>query len=141
MRHNEVRDLFGSLMAETCNDVQIEPLLQPLDEETFPNTSTTTDSDARLDIKASGFWGPRFSRTFFDVKIFNPLAKTCPMIPKEAYRYHEELKKLKYERRIIDVENSTLTPLIFACTGGAGPSASRAMKELAKKLAERRETR
>ena len=76
MRHNEVRDLFGSLMAETCNDVQIEPLLQPLDGETSPNRSTTTDSDSRLDIKASGFWGPRFSRTFSDVKIFNPLART-----------------------------------------------------------------
>ena len=31
---------------------------------------------------------------------------------------------MKYEQRIIDVEHSTFNPLVFACTGGAGPSAS-----------------
>ena len=40
--------------------------------------TTTTDDVARLDIKANGRWETRFSRTYFDVKIFNPLAKLCP---------------------------------------------------------------
>ena len=41
-------------MNEGCNDVEIEPKLQPLQGESFANNSTTTEYDARLDIKANG---------------------------------------------------------------------------------------
>ena len=64
-------------MDDFCHDVQIEPKLQSLDGEIFSSNSTTTDDDARLDIKANGLWGCRFNRTFFDVKIFNPHAKAA----------------------------------------------------------------
>ena len=125
-------------MSEVCRDVAVEPLLQPLDGETFDRNSTATD-EARLDIKANGLWGTVFERTFFDVKIFNPLAKSCPKTIRDSYKYHEELKKLKYEQRIRDVENSTFNPLVFSSTGGAGPSASKVMKQLAQKIFEKRE--
>ena len=49
--------------------------------------STSPESiclDARLDIKANGLWGGRFSRTFFDVKIFKPQAKSCPKTISDA---------------------------------------------------------
>ena len=75
IRHNEVRDTFADLMNEVCHDVQIEPKLQPLQGESFVNNSTTTEDEARLDIKANRIWGSRFSRAFFDVKIFKPHAK------------------------------------------------------------------
>ena len=39
---------------------------------------TTTENDARLDIKANGLLGGQFCRTFFDVKRFNAHAKSCP---------------------------------------------------------------
>ena len=74
---------------------------------------------------------------FFDVKIFNPLTKSCPNEVKEAYKYHETLKKLKYEQRILDVENSSFNPLVFACSGGAGPSASKVMSRHALKINEK----
>ena len=134
MRHNEIRDTFANLMDEVCHDVQIEPMLQELQGETFDNKTTCSDEEARPDIKANGLWGQRFERTFFDVKIFNPLAKSCPREIKEAYKYHENIKKLKYEDRIREVENSSFNPIVFACTGGAGPSASRIMKKLAEKI-------
>ena len=124
VRHNELRDTFANLMSEV-----VEPLLQPLKGETFERNSTATD-DARLDIKANGLWGTVFERTSFDVKIFNPLAKSCPKTIRDSYKYHEELK---YEQRIRDVENSTFNPLVFSSTGGAGPSASKVMKRLAQK--------
>ena len=47
---------------------------------------------------------------FFDVKIFNPLAKSCPKNSVEAYKYHESLKCLKYEQRILEVEKSNFVP-------------------------------
>ena len=75
MMHNEIRDTFANLMSEIWFDVEIEPKLQSLQGESSVNNSTTTDEDARLDVKAYGLWGSSFSRTFFDVKVFNPQAK------------------------------------------------------------------
>ena len=117
-------------MSEVCRDVAVEPLLQPLEGQTVDRNSTATD-DARLDKKANGLWGTIFERTFFDVKIFNPLAKSCPKTIRDSYKYHEELKKLKYEQTNRDVENSTFNPLVFSSFGGAGPSASKVMNRLA----------
>jgi len=125
-------------MDEVCHDVQIEPKLRELQGETFDKKTTCTDEEARLDIKANGLWGQKFERTYFDVKIFNPLAKSCPKTVREAYKYHEEIKKAKYEQRIREVENSSFNPIIFACTGGAGPSASKIMKKLAEKIGQKK---
>ena len=137
MRHDEMRDNFAELMRDVCYDVEIEPKLQTLEGESFERKTTSTEDEARLDIKASGLWESRFCRTFFDVKVFNPHATSCPKTIKDAYKYHESLKKLKYEQRILEVENSTFNPLIFACTGGAGPSASKVMSRLALKISEK----
>ena len=58
---------------EICHDVEIEPKLQSLEGKNIRNKTTTTEDDARLDIKANGLWGGQFSRTFFDVKTLNPM--------------------------------------------------------------------
>ena len=119
------------------SNVEIEPKLQPLEGETFDNKSTSTEDEARLNIKANGLFDSRFCRTFFDVKIFNPFANSCPKQIQEAYKHHEASKKRKYEQRIIDVENSSFSPLVFATTGGAGPSASKVITRLAVKLSDK----
>ena len=125
-------------MDDVCHDVQIELKLQSLDGEILKSNSTTIDDDARLDIKANCLWGSRFNRTFFDVKIFNPHAKSCPKTIKDAYKYHESIKQNKYEERISETDHSSFNKLVFACSGGAGPSASRVMKEHAIKISEKR---
>ena len=113
MRH-DIRDTFAELMNEVCYDVEIEPHLQSLQGESFDHRTTTTEDEARLDIKANGLWETRFSKTYFDVKIFNPLAKSCPKSIPDAYTFHESQKRLKYKQRIIEVENSSFNPLVFA---------------------------
>ena len=138
LRHNEIRDVFANLMDDVCHDVQIEPKLQTLDGKICSSNCTTTDDDARLDIKANGLWGSRFNRTFFDVKICNPHAKSCPKTIKDTYKYYESIKRNKYEERIRETERSSFNALSFACSGGAGPSASRVMKQLATKIRENR---
>ena len=85
-RHDEIRNTFANLMSEFCYDVEIEPKLQSLQGESFVNNSTTTDEDSRLDVKAIGLWRSRFSRTFFDFKVFNPRAKTLRRLLKDAYK-------------------------------------------------------
>ena len=137
-RHNEIGDVFANLMDDVCHDVQIEPEIQSLDGKVFPSNSTTTDDGARLDIKANGLWGCRFNHTFFDVKIFNPHAKSCPRTIKAAYKYHESINRNKYEERICETEHSSLNALVFACLGGAGPSASRVKQQLKTKVSEKR---
>ena len=124
VRHNEIRDTFEKLLDEICFDVEIEPTLQPRQGETFSKKSTSYEDDARLDIKANGLWESHFNKTYNDVKIFNPFAKTSPKYTKyidDAYNFHENAKN---ESRITEVENASFNPLVFACTGGAGPSVS-----------------
>ena len=96
LRHNEIRDTFDTFLDEVCHDVEIEPKLQSLEGKSVHNKTTTTEVDARLDIKANGLWGGRLSRTFFGVKIFNPDAKSCPKTISDAYNYYESVKTIKY---------------------------------------------
>ena len=138
LRHNEIRDVFANLMDDVCHDVQIEPRIQSLDGELFSSNFTNTDDDARMNIKANGLWGSRVNRNFFEVKIFNPYAKSCPKTIKDAYKYHESIKRNKYEERIRETEHSSFNALVFACSGGGGPSASRVMRQLATKISEKR---
>ena len=68
---------------------------------------------------------------FFNVKIFNPRAKSCPKTIADAYKYHESVKTLKYQQRTLDVEHSSFVPLIFGnalkfvCTAGAAPGSTK----------------
>ena len=54
LRHNEIRDLFAKWMDDVCHHVHIEPKLQSIDGKFFSSNSTTSDDDARPDIKVNG---------------------------------------------------------------------------------------
>ena len=71
IRHNEIRDLTATILTEVCNDVCIEPDLQPITDEVLRGATANTQTGVRLDIAANGFWGGTFERTYFDVWIFN----------------------------------------------------------------------
>ena len=68
LRHN-IPGSFANVLEEICFDVEIEPNLLPLQGESFANKTTSTEDEARLEIKANGIWDSRFTKTFFDVKI------------------------------------------------------------------------
>ena len=72
LRHNGVRDTFATLLDEVCHDVEIEPKLQSLEGKSIHNKTTSAEDDARLDIKANGFWGGPFSQKKFRGKNFQP---------------------------------------------------------------------
>ena len=48
----------------------------------------------------------RFSRTFFDVKVFNTQAKTSRRLLKDAYKNHDALKNSKCQQRVLHVERA-----------------------------------
>ena len=56
IRHNEIRDVLGSLLTGTCHDVAIEPTLQPLTGENLSLLSANRDEYARLDVAASAWY-------------------------------------------------------------------------------------
>eukprot|EP00731_Ephydatia_muelleri_P018870 Em0011g910a len=91
--HNEIQNLTAKLL---CHSVTFEPTLQPVTRETFKFASTTTDIGARSDIAADGFWGGHFEKTFFDIRVLNPLApsNTTPTpTPSACYRRYEKEKQ------------------------------------------------
>ena len=106
IRHNEIRDLTATLLSEVCHNVSTEPHLQPMTGEVISELSANIQDGARLDIAADGFWGSRFERAFFDVKVFNPYAPSNQKTSLSAcYRSHENEKKRKYDQRIREVEH------------------------------------
>ena len=122
-----------------CHNVTIEPTLQPVTRETFKLASAITDIGAKSDINAvDGFWGGHFEKTFFDVRVLNPLAQsnTTPT-PSACYRRHEKEKQRAYEQRIREIEHASFTPIVLSTTGGMGPIATTFYKRLADRLASK----
>ena len=138
IRHNAVRDTFAELIGEVCKDVRVEPQLLPVTGEDLP-FGTILEDGARSDVSAVGLWQP-LSRAFLDIKVCNPFAQTnSAMQIDRMYKHHEQLKKRHYNSRIIQVEKGTFTQVVFSCTGGAAPEASRLMKLIALKRSVKRQ--
>ena len=138
IRHNELRDVTANLLSQICSNVQIEPHLQPLSGETLAHRTSNVDDQARLDISAKGFWNTSHELAFFDVRVFNPLAKShVNQSLSSCYRKNENEKKRQYEERVRNVEHGTFTPLVFSAAGGMGPITTTFYKRLASLLSEK----
>ena len=126
-------------MREVTHDVATEPVLRPLPGEVLSDyRSACSDPEARLDIAASGFFGGRFERSFFDIRVFNPMPSSRGRLS-AVYRRQELEKGRKYGQLIREVEHASFVPVVLSCAGGAGPSASVVLKRLASFLSEKRE--
>ena len=132
MRHNSIRDFIANLLKVVCNDVELEPHLQPLNGEPVHGLA---GDEARTDIRARGFWR-HAQNAFFDVRITNPdSASQASTSIDQTLKRHESQKKNAYNERIMNVEHGTFTPLVFAVNGCAGPETSIFMRQLADKIA------
>ena len=137
-RHNGVRDLFAKLLSVVAHEVQIEPQLQPLTGESLQRHANT-DSEARLDVAARGFW---HEMAFFDIRVFNPFAKSYlnqNQSLESVFRNHENQKKKSYNQRVIQVEHGTFTPIVTSSLGGLGRETGAFVTRLIEKLAEKKE--
>ena len=128
------------LFSEVCHDVQIEPHLQPLTGEILRYKSAVHADDARVDIRAAGFWGCRHHRSFFDVRVFNVFAESNQSTSLAAtFRKHEGEKRRAYEERVREVERGSFTPLVFSSSGGMGKAAMVVYHRLANLLSDKME--
>ena len=93
IRHDEIRNFNADLLKKVCSDVQVEPQLQPLNGKQVSSGSVTGD-EARLDIRARGFWRSGQS-AFFDVGVTNTNADSARALSSsQIYRRHEQEKKI-----------------------------------------------
>ena len=111
--------------------VATEPRLQPLNGESLSLRSAITTDEARLDIRARGFWSVA-QDAYFDVRVFHPNASSNSSGSlSAAYRKHETIKKRAYGQRVREIEQGVFAPLVFSTTGGMGPEATIFYKRLA----------
>lgn len=54
IRHNEIRDISSNLLAEACHNTSVEPVLQPLTEESFQSRSANTQDEAWILVEKTG---------------------------------------------------------------------------------------
>ena len=119
-------------MSEVCQNVGIEPTLQPLSGETMSYQTANSTDGARLDVKAQGFWGCETQCAFFYVRVFNPLAHSYHNTSlANSYRKNEQEKCQAYDQRVREVEHGCFSPLVLSVAGGMGPSATVVYKRLA----------
>ena len=106
------------MLNEACPNVSIEPSLPTLDTEQFRYRSANREDEARLDIRATGFWC-RGQEAFFDVRVFYPIAPSYRNRDLSAlYRMHEAEKKRAYGERVREVERGVFTPLVVSLHDG-----------------------
>ena len=136
-RHNEVRDILAGAVAEAVKDVDTEPVLLPYDGEDLPGRSAIRAQEARLDIRARGFWS-RQQDAFFDVRVTHPKASVLSRSEVlSQLKHHERMKKRQYCARVNQIDRGTFTPLIFSTSCVCGPEANIFLKSLAAQLCEK----
>ena len=78
-----------------------------------------------MEISARGFW-TKYKMTFFDVKIFDPDAKSYSAQSLQiCYINNKQEKKRQYNIRNLQVENGSFTSLVFSVNGGMDREASK----------------
>ena len=126
--------MTASLLTKVCHNVATEPPLQPLSGETLSARSANSNDNARLDIRARGFWN-NHQDAFFYVRVFYPNAPSNRSV--DAYRRHEQAKKRQYGQRVHDIERGVFTPLVLLNNRGMGKEATIFYKRLADMIAQK----
>ena len=110
-RHDDERDLFASLLKDVCHDGEVEPHLQPLTEVLI--SSANSSDEARLDVSARGFW-QRGQRAFFDVRVFNPFAKSH--LNQKLDTVSRAMRTRKSDTTTSELSKSSMAPSALLCS-------------------------
>ena len=91
-----------------------------------------------MDIAARGVW-VKGQMAYFDVRVFNPTAKSYLNSDlTTAHKINEQTKKRSYNKRVLSVDQGTFTPLVFSCYGGMSRECHTFYKRLAEKIAKKK---
>ena len=93
IRHSQVRKLTASLLDEVCHNVCVEHQLLQLTDENLNEKMAIRSDEVRIDTAARSFWVTG-QMEFFDVRVFNPIAKRYVyMDTSKAYQLNEKEKR------------------------------------------------
>ena len=96
-RHDNIRDMECSLLKSVVNDVECEPNLHPVINKQGYCKSANLKDDARLDIRARGFWR-HGQNAYFDVRVSNAdCASHRNKTLKQVLKTNEDEKKRQYK--------------------------------------------
>ena len=123
--------LVASLLNTVFNKVEVEPVLQEM-TGVVPTTDTNKAPFARPDNHDSGFW-ERKQPAVFNVRVCHPNVESYKdLTPKKIYRQQENEKKREHASRVLEVEQTTFSLLVFTTTGGMADECKRFHIRLAK---------
>ena len=101
--------------------------------------SAIETNEARLDIKARGFW-IRGHQVFSDIRVFDPNAcRYSNLSLLQCYATNEKEKKRNYNQRILKVEKGTFSPLMISIYGGMDRECQAFYSRLSELQAEKRD--
>ena len=116
----------------------IEPTLQRLTSESLRERTANITVDALVDIAARGFWISS-QRAFFDIRVFNPMARRHgSQALNKACKINKREKKVKYNERILEVKHGSFAPLVMTALGGMGREASKFYSHISESIAQKR---
>ena len=137
-RHDSIRDVECSLLKSVVQDVECEAMLQPVINRAGYQKSANLAKEARLDVRARGFWR-KGQNAYFDVRVTNAdCASQANSSLEKVLEKHETEKKRHYNRRVMEVEHATFTPLVFTTTGVMSKECLIFHKALAEKLSTKK---
>ena len=119
LRHNEIRNLSAKLLTEVCPNVGIEPELQPLSGETLALRTANRQDEARVDIRAQGFWGERKQDAFFDVRVSTPMRPATALLPQVPATRSMRKRSEEYMIREFERLSVAHSPPLFSLPQGA----------------------
>ena len=136
-RHNHVRDVLADVVGEVVQEVEKEPVLLPWEGERLNGRTVNRAREARLDIRANGFW-TRQQDAFFDIRVTHPKASLLSRAEiMSQLRRHESEKKRQYNQRVNAIDRGSFTPLVFSTSGLCGNEARIFLRTLTGMLVEK----
>ena len=123
------------------NDVECEPNLHPVINKQGYCKSANLKDDARLDIRARGFWR-HGQNAYFDVRVSNAdCASHRNKTLKQVLKTNEDEKKRQYNKRVMEEHHGSFTPLVFTTTGVMSHECTIFHKSLAEKISLKKKER
>ena len=92
-----------------------------------------------LDVAARGFWQDG-EMAFFDIRVFNPFARThLNTNIEQAFKSNESQKKKSYNERVVRIEHGSFTPIVLSAMGGFGRETAKFTTRLIEKISEKKD--
>ena len=127
-------------MKEVHNDIEVEPKLQPVTDESFRYRTANADPDARVDIRVRDFLAQIKTLTHSSIRgdfTLHGRSHRSKSL-KCLFQKLEGDKKREYGEQINEVEHDSFTPLVFSTCGGMGREVTVVVKRLADAVATKR---